>query len=176
MDKGERNKQQLEMEMMLMNEFRAWDIENKRWMTPVIEDVEESEIRLDLWGNIEFTLPWYQQDEHSIVKVLANTIFHLMQFIGLKDLNGDKIFVNDIVTIDDYINGPVRARVTFKYGAFGFVGIDGRVSDLVGVGDEWDDDFISAVHLMRFYGHPDDTLLNVVINGNIHENPDLLKI
>lgn len=159
-----------------MNEFRAWDIENKRWMTSAIENEEESEIRLDLWGNIEFRLPWYQQDGHAIVKVLANNIFHIMQFIGLRDLNGDKIYMNDIVTIDDYINGTVRARVIFKYGAFGFVGIDRRVSDVVRVGDNWDSDFVSAAHLMLLYDHPNDTLLNVVINGNTRENPDLLKV
>ena len=72
--------------------FRAWDKENKRWMTPEIEDSEESEIRLDLWGNVEFTLPWWEQGADTICTIDGSEMFDIMQSTGLEDVNGVEIF------------------------------------------------------------------------------------
>lgn len=97
----------------------------------------------------------------------------LMQSAGLKDKNCVEIFEGDIVMIDDDSNGEMKAKVVFEQGAFGLVGIDKKVSDIVN--SNWNDHFLSMAYFSWEYEHLEDYLCNVVIIGNIHENPELLE-
>lgn len=87
-------------------------------------------------------------------KVEANTIG---QFTGLTDKNGTKIFEGDIVTRDYYLEKDKTKNSIIEYGEWNCSccnGVFGWVSD--GFVDFRDED--------------------VIVIGNIHDNPELLRI
>lgn len=90
----------------------------------------------------------------------------LMQFTGLKDMNGKEIFEGDIVCDNEYCTFFWRGVIKFSHGVFGA---------------EW----ISSARSLSMYGSwgqkhnlrklDDDIIENMVVVGNIHENPELLS-
>ena len=125
--------------------FRAWDdLHNK--MYPV------SDIEWDADGRM-----WVTADDGKNGIELIDEEAHLMQYTGLHDKNGRKIYEGDIVhgydqepdRDDGYIGSSVTGVVNFKYGAF------------------WIGDSLHKVMLM--------TPPIVKVIGNVHENPDLLE-
>lgn len=144
--------------------LRAWDKNNQRWMTPEIEDSEESEIRLDLWGNVTFRLPWWEQVIDGIYTVDGSDMFDIMQSTHLKDKNGVEIFEGDVLQITSFKrNSSIKGEVIFNAGAFC---LKCRL-----YGKEY------RVHLVGTQEHPSnfDTEEFEVI-GNIYESPELMEV
>lgn len=81
--------------------FRAWDKEEKRWMTAIIEDVEESELRLTLDGEVTYKEPWVGSDLTGKATISGNNRFELMQYTGKTDRDGAEVYFNDVVE-DEY--------------------------------------------------------------------------
>ena len=71
------------------------------------------------------------------------------QYTGLTDKNGKKIFEGDIVTLPKYGGGKAKSVVYFKGGKFA---VDGSN-----------------------YAFKDMCTKNMVVIGNIHDNPELLR-
>lgn len=133
----------------MIQKFRAWDKEKKRWMTKVIEDVEESEVRLDLWGSVTFRLPWYEHENNAVATVDGSDIFDLMQSTGINDKNDIEIFEGDIVSYFRKGNSVIE----WKDGGF----IIKRVMD----GE---------------YEFMQSRTAEIEVIGNIYENPELLEL
>ena len=149
----------------MIHKFRAWDKENKRWMTPEIENGEESEIRLDLWGHIYFREPWFKQEPGTITIVSGKNMFDLSQSTGLKDKNCVEIFEGDIVE-----------RIHLLDGIFG----ETHIGEVV-----YDKEYARyVISEPRKYTEPktedlrntlsDKSVYRVV--GNVWENPELLEV
>ena len=139
--------------------FRAWDKNNKRWMTPEIEDYEESEIRLDLWGNLEFMLPWWEQGADAIYTVDGSEMFEIMQSTGLKDKNGVEIYKGDIVRVTDD-----DESTDFS---------DGGIGTICG---------LDELYMWYIDGQVQNGLFDISrqyyieVIGNVHENPELMEV
>lgn len=81
-----------------------------------------------------------------------------MQFIGIRDRNGQKIYEDDLVLYSRIgYDEPLKLRVRFVDGAF------------LGVGDGWETHFknIKQRPLYRLMG-------DELVIGNVYENPELL--
>lgn len=141
--------------------FRAWDKENKRWMTPSIEDGEESEVRLNLWGDTLFRLPWYEQEHGRIATVNGNSSFELFQFIGLEDKYRVEIYEGDIIKW-----GHLRKESEEKPHRIAEVKINPDIQ------------FHSQVGVFHYgsFAYKDSTDKDIEIIGNIRENPELLEV
>ena len=123
--------------------FRAWDKKDR-----VIRDVVGMSFYHDS-VSVDIEHGRYLQDDVSR--------FELMQFTGLKDKNGTKIYEGDILTTD--LSRPYLA-VEFRNGAFMFQCHDN--------GKDYYD-FMTAT-----YENSNFTKYHEVI-GNIYENKELLE-
>ena len=85
--------------------------------------------------------------------VIGNRVYKVMQFTGLKDKNGKKIFEGDILDISNGIWVDKPVQVTFEQGAFGING----------------DSFNYGFEELNW------EIKNIEVIGNIYENPELLE-
>lgn len=80
---------------------------------------------------------------------IENDDVELLQFTGLKDVNGKEIYENDLVRLTDDLEDPIY-KVIFDEAKFEIIG-GGVCYDL---GEEF---------------------MDCEVIGNVHENPDLLE-
>ena len=92
--------------------------------------------------------------------------FAVMQYIGLKDKNGNEIYEGDILCNDEYQTWEWRGVVKFSHGVFGAEWLSNMKSkSMVG---SW-----GQKHNLRKLD--DDIVERQIIIGNIYENPELLS-
>lgn len=103
-----------------MIKCRAWEIEKERWITPNIEDVEESELRLDIWGNVYFRLPWFEQEPCRTTIVGGENSFKLFRGSGMHTPDGNEVFEGDILKYvrEDWTTRTFVGVVVYEFGAF----------------------------------------------------------
>lgn len=147
-------------------EFRAWDTKNKCW-------IADGEI-MDLGYSVKANCFMFDNDAYDLGKDIE-----LVQYTGLKDKNGKKIFEGDIITSCSfnylYSNGTVDRKTSIEHNLqmgvvewvqynCSFMGMrrqfKGRLTD------QWNNSFE-----MR----PADERYETEVIGNIYENPELLK-
>ena len=92
--------------------------------------------------------------------------FAVMQYIGLKDKNGNEIYEGDILCNDEYQTWEWRGVVKFSHGVFGAEWLSNvKSKSMVG---SW-----GQKHNLRKLD--DDIVERQIIIGNIYENPELLS-
>jgi uncharacterized phage protein (TIGR01671 family) len=133
-------------------EFRAWDTYQKKMYSWREIGKHDSENNFSLWNLL-----------NNLINDGKNRIIP-MQYTGLKDKNGVKVFEGDIVKHDNFSNGAVLS--------FSGEDVQPKALDVVEL-----DNFFQPVKLkgfgMRFYKNEISEKLEVI--GNIHMNPELLK-
>lgn len=125
--------------------FRAWDLIGKRMLQ---------------WGDIMNLPAW------EIFPGPEQRAFIVMQYTGLKDMNGKEIYEGDIIDIHQTVNGCNLFVITW-----GDVGISAR--------------YLIDSEMLREYEYDIKELLEVNIGkyeksvevvGNIYENDELLEV
>lgn len=147
--------------------FRVWDNLEKAYL-------KEEDIGIDSLGNV-FIFEGYDNNDADLwyARILLdpdNERYVIEQATGMKDENGNEIFVNDIVEMHyfEQYAGPGEVEKT----VMGVVGKD-SIGCFTRVGDKkyyW----LHYLEDAEYYG---DTKYNEELEllGNIHENPELLE-
>lgn len=92
--------------------------------------------------------------------------FAVMQYIGLKDKNGNEIYEGDILCNEEYQTWEWRGVVKFSHGVFGAEWLSNvKSQSMVG---SW-----GQKHNLRKLD--DDIVERQIVIGNIYENPELIS-
>lgn len=131
--------------------FRAWDALNGKM-------VFVSSVSFKKTGEMWFASPDYTTSGNVEIVVDGK----LMQFTGLKDMNGEDIYEGDIVIEQDHEKKfmEYRSVVEFKNGCF--------ILMCKNCPPDWNPEYWPVFH--------DDFGTECKIIGNIYENPSLLEI
>ncbi|EOW0150806.1 YopX family protein [Listeria innocua] len=129
---------------MIEIEFRAWDKE--------VKEMDYNPSVIEIWQNKPINEQFRLESEEKLI---------WMQYTGLKDKNGKKIFEGDIVAFseDDFhvFNSQVEYFLEDGYPAF-----DIKVPSTY----YFDSNVFSEVSMSGLY--------EIEVIGNIHENPEIL--
>lgn len=121
--------------------FRVWDIELHMWISNI-----------------------GMGKDNTLCKGTEKR-FAVMQYIGLKDKNGNEIYEGDILCNDEYQTWEWRGVVKFSHGVFGAEWLSNvKSQSMVG---SW-----GQKHNLRKLD--DDIIERQIVIGNIYENPELL--
>ncbi|WP_405029081.1 YopX family protein [Lactiplantibacillus plantarum] len=125
-----------------MIKFRAWDKENGFYLYNVQDayDTLGGFVKYDDGDDADY-------DEDCFGSFLDNKRYVVEQYTGLKDVNGNEIYVGDILE-----NRKYRSIVKFASGKF--------LADVVGTINRFD--LIGETHGSK-------------VIGNVHNNPELLE-
>ena len=131
-------------------EFRAWDKnENK------------------MFYNVEHEYDFYEGCETSFGNILDMTeMFEVMQYTGLKDKNGKKIFEGDIVNNGE--NENLIVLWSDYYQSF-------IINEKIGLYGDQSDDRLYACDDIEEYEPFNYKCASYEVIGNIYENPELLE-
>lgn len=121
--------------------FRAWDIESKIMLQ---------------WDEIEDT--WCYDGYHCAI--LSNDHYICMQFLGIYDKNGNEIYEDDIVNVEDSYLGRKRQIIWVEdRHAWGYRLLE-SLKNAIGK------DLLGAEDLINYR-----SVNNIEIVGNIHDEP-----
>jgi uncharacterized phage protein (TIGR01671 family) len=127
---------------MQETKFRLFDKRSKKMIYPKLDDLDMYSLQFieDSW-QVEFN---NSEDEP---KYYGNDVFEIMQYTGLRDINGKEIYEGDIVkhSIDGY-------EQAYSY----------HIHDMV----DWFQDMYNADDYYRW----DEDSIEII--GNIYENPE----
>lgn len=150
---------------MKENKFRAWDKEAREMVySDKTFPLSKYRLGIDLIYGEGLTLTklsdrtniTYDDGEEGIIDDFEKVDADIMQYIGVKDSNGEKIYEGDIVKIEDYFGEDIIGKIIYDetWACYCFM-----------QGDE-KSHFKMSLDLEGY--------LHVVI-GNIYENSELLK-
>ncbi|EAE1828898.1 hypothetical protein ARV02_02605 [Listeria monocytogenes] len=127
-------------------EFRAWDKE--------VKEMDYNPSVIEIWQNKPINEQFRLESEEKLV---------WMQYTGLKDKNGKKIFEGDIVAFSEDDFHVFNSQVEY-FSEDGYPAFDIKVpSDYY-----FDSNVFSEVSMSGLH--------EIEVIGNIHENPDLLEV
>jgi uncharacterized phage protein (TIGR01671 family) len=132
--------------------FRCWDGE-KMWYPETLSN-DNSDTYFTFFNKKEGTIGWGLYDRAFENRICSGEYDYIMQFTGLKDKNGKKIYEGDIVWLlnIDKNGTDDLGEIKFDNGSFWFQG-------------KW-----FTTHDWHFYNNSQKEIL-----GNIYENPNLIK-
>jgi uncharacterized phage protein (TIGR01671 family) len=142
--------------------FRAWNTEMKHMVFPSLEFGRE------IWPCTYKRIIKSETNENgdtvelilemvSVDHILQSPEFEVMQYTGLPDKNGVDIYEGDIVFLREFNRKYV---VKFHKGCFKLFHADPKLNDMI-----W-----GTIERVEELGR------SIEIIGNIHENPELIKL
>ncbi|EAC2632651.1 hypothetical protein Y489_12835 [Listeria monocytogenes] len=130
---------------MRVIEFRAWDKE--------VKEMDYNPSVIEIWQNKPINEQFRLESEEKLV---------WMQYTGLKDKNGKKIFEGDIVAFSEDDFHVFNSQVEY-FSEDGYPAFDIKVPSTY----YFDSNVFSEVSMSGGY--------EIEVIGNIHENPELLE-
>ncbi|MCD2223218.1 YopX family protein [Listeria cossartiae] len=126
-------------------EFRAWDKE--------VKEMDYNPSVIEIWQNKPINEQFRLESEEKLI---------WMQYTGLKDKSGKKIFEGDIVAFSEDDFHVFNSQVEY-FSEDGYPAFDIKVPSTY----YFDSNVFSEVSMTGLY--------EIEVIGNIHENPELLE-
>ncbi len=146
--------------------FRAWDKKEMQMIyqgdnSTQINGVMDCQISFDMMGHAVFVRYYGEDNSHEIKET------ELMQYTGLKDINGKEIYESDIVNMHYFTESFNAQTLGAEEKENEVVGIIKIIDCTLFVEDE------ESLYVVSDY--VEDAAAQIEIIGNIYENPELLE-